>query len=698
MKPTNRSYIKSRIFIGLGSLILMFLVLVLSLKKDLLQTKTDLNQVAAKKTIIDPLALRWTFGNHEPLSMYRRAGNRVTGGVEGNALWLEDWYHWFDSDASTKLMQELGLNILHSRFYKGMGWNFESQDFPDVKKFVDNCHKHDIKVLAYVQFATFYYETMLEEIPDLAKWAALDENGRKLTWGNVYYRWLPCINSEDFEKYLKKVIHIALTEGGFDGIMFDNCGDVPICYCPRCIALFREYLSKTANPVKDFGIPAVNHVLPPVPRSEKAKYGEIQDPINQKWIQFRGERLTNLFHRLYLYAKSINPSAIVTGNLTNIRRSNTAGALSLNIPALKNCFDIFVSQSGNMPGINNGCVINRVREIKLAQALNTPILALCDGAGGTPEENYILTLTEDAVFGGIPTDRTIMKPDRDMVSAELLSARKPLLKRFNQMVKSRHKELSSPSYEPVRVLYSNESIMFSQKSYEAILSAEEILLRNHVPYGLLPVSADTSLTIPSDCEVLLICDQRCFADSQIDTLIQFAREGGRLIITGESGAYDQYYRQRPENPFIKKLKSDRNVIQRAEVDLAPIKSSGWTIKVTAPENDGRQLMADLSLLWSPLIKIKAPTTTFAEIKHDKKAFYIHLLNYDKKTFVKNAYIQFSTEKFNKAGSTFAAFMEDHPSMSSIDSQATDMAGWKVLNVSSFQNYALVTIKLKDGSE
>ena len=97
---------------------------------------------------------------------------------------------------------------------------------------------------------------------------------------------MPCVNAPGFEPYLKKLIRIALVEGGFDGIMIDNC-HAPACHCPRCAALFREYLAKLPNPEQRFGLPTVDHVAPPAPRSE---YGEIQDPICQEWLRFRCER------------------------------------------------------------------------------------------------------------------------------------------------------------------------------------------------------------------------------------------------------------------------------------------------------------------------------------------------------------------------------------------------------------------------
>ena len=136
---------------------------------------------------IDPITTRWTFGAHEPYTMYRRVGSHCTGGIDGNALWVKDWLDWFDEHAPEK-MEELGLNFLHSRFYKGMGWEMEKGDFPNVKRFVRNCHAHGVRALAYVQFCTLDPELMRREIPSIDDWASVDWQGKKNLWGGQYFR------------------------------------------------------------------------------------------------------------------------------------------------------------------------------------------------------------------------------------------------------------------------------------------------------------------------------------------------------------------------------------------------------------------------------------------------------------------------------------------------------------------------------
>jgi hypothetical protein len=638
-----------------------------------------------EKANIDPLDCRWTFGNHEPLAMYSRTGGPSTGGIEGSASWLEDWHRWFDSDASTRIMEELGLNILHCRFYKGMGWQFESKDFPNVKRFVANCHKHGIRALAYVQFSTLYYEVMQAEVPDLADWAAVDELGRKRTYhGGAYYRWLPCINAPAFEPYLKKVIRIAIADGGFDGIMFDNC-PAPPCHCPRCAAMFRAHLAQEPDPQRRFGLPSVAHVLPPA----HSGYGEARDPIYQEWVLFRCQRLTGLFRRLYRFAKTCKASAIVAGNVSNIRRANMSAEAGLSVTDLRGCFDILLSQSGNEPGLRDGCIVNRVREMKLAQALGMNILALSDSDAGISRESeskYVLNLMENAAFGGIPTDRTVMRADPEMVSRQLVEFRRPLLRRFNETVRAGREGLKRPVFAPVQLLYSRESVMFSEQAYRSLLSAEEILLRNHVPYALLPTGQGTQLDVPGHCETILVCQQTCLSDGDLAALTRFAGNGGRLVITGNSGEYDQRYRQRRANPLAA-LDGHTRVVRRAEADVAPIRGAGWTIRVAAPKDDGRRLMADLATVGSPAIRIQAPPTVFAEIKRNRKVLTVHLLNYASEPVPAGSRVELRTDALGAVRCVFAAPMEGR-GPSPVAAQS-DTKGTTVIHLPAFSDYGVL---------
>ena len=118
---------------------------------------------APAKIELDRLDCRWTFGNHEPIAMYRRAGGPTTGGMEGSALWLKTGI-----TGSTKTAPAHGaVGPQHASLpvLQGMGWRYESQDFPNVKRFV-GFHKHNIRVLAYAVFDAVLRDHV-DEIPTL---------------------------------------------------------------------------------------------------------------------------------------------------------------------------------------------------------------------------------------------------------------------------------------------------------------------------------------------------------------------------------------------------------------------------------------------------------------------------------------------------------------------------------------------------
>ena len=224
----------------------------------------------------DSLTTRWTFGAHEPITMYRRKGVRTTGGIEGSSKWVASWLDWFDTE-SPKLMKELGLNWCHCRLYKGMGWEFEKRDFPNVKRFVDAAHANGVGTLAYIQFMTLYYENMLAEIPNLRDWAARDHEGNMMYYyGGGYYRWVPCISCDEWIDYLVPIMRFAVTEGGFDGVMFDNAFSRH-CYCERCQRKFREHLAKLPNAAERFGFDDLRFVL--IPPESALAAAEIKDAL-----------------------------------------------------------------------------------------------------------------------------------------------------------------------------------------------------------------------------------------------------------------------------------------------------------------------------------------------------------------------------------------------------------------------------------
>ena len=502
---------------------------------------------------MDPLEMRWTFGAHEPYTMYRRVGRHCTGGIDGNARWLKPWMDWFDAE-SPALMEELGLNWLHCRFYKGMGWEEEKKDFPNVKRFVENCHRHGVSALAYVQFSTLYPESMKREIVNLDDWAQIDEDGKKRIYHDgSYFRWMPCITCDEWVEYLKKVCTIALTEGGFDGVMFDNAWSLT-CYCERCERRFHEHLMKIENSAERFGFDNLDFVRLPRPAA-KALSGEVRDPVVQEWCRWRQETMEDVFARLRSHIKSVKPDAVVCANPQPFRRQEAFARYSLNLHRFVKNLDLVLMQSDNFPEVTaSGEIRNRVRDLKICREIGKPVVALCDSDAKLTEareRHYLLPLMEDLIWGGVPTDRTIVspKPMPGFVDRGMIERRRPQLAAFNAFARAHRGELAAPSYLPVRLLWTPDVIGFSETAHLGLAAEEEILLRNQVPFGYVIAENGRDLAIPSDCEVLVVANQVCLSDAQIAAIVAYAKRGGKLVVTGDSGRYDEWNAQRLENPL-----------------------------------------------------------------------------------------------------------------------------------------------------
>lgn len=492
----------------------------------------------------------WTFGNHEPLNMYRRIGRNSTGGVPGGARWLADWHHWYDSEECAATMADLGLNILHCRCYKGLGWEEEKKDFPNVLSFARACRKHGITVLAYIQYSSLYPEIMRREIPNLIDWCQLDQYGKPQTYLDSYWRWIPCPNRPGFLDYMDGIIRRIVSSGEFDGVMFDNTLNYP-CYCPECRAAFSKHLEEKGF---DFLDPRFVELPPSDNKTETiGSKTEIMDPVTIEYMRFRRTVIENSFKRFRTLIKSIDPECIISANVQ--MAPNASQLRFYNAPAisLAPLLDVTLSQSGNEPHWNGKDIcITQQHEIKFANAMHLRAVPLNDGdAGnaGVAGGAYIGPLFESLFGNTVPMDRIIMKPLRGgALNQERINARRPVIDKVHEFAKKYEEVLELPEYAPIGLLYSNDACTFSQKALEGYYLCEESLLRNHLPYRIIPVSgSQINKADLNECSVLILPNANCLSDDIVKTIQDFK---GRLILAGnENGLNDENYRQRAEIPF-----------------------------------------------------------------------------------------------------------------------------------------------------
>ena len=492
----------------------------------------------------------WTFGNHEPLSMYRRIGRNATGGVPGGARWLADWHHWYDSEDCAETMANLGMNLLHCRCYKGLGWEEEKKDYPNVLSFARACRKRGITVLAYIQYSSVYPEIMRREIPNLIDWCQLDQAGNPQTYFDSYWRWLPCPNRPGFLSYMDEIIRRIVESGEFDGVMFDNTFNYP-CYCPECRTKFAEWLEK-----KNFDFLDPRFVeLPPSDKKTETigNWPEIMDPVIIEYIRFRHATAQNAFTRISSLIKSIDPNCIISANIPVLPRKDAMVFYNQPTMRLAPFLDVILSQTGNEPFWNGKDVcITQQHEIKFAKALHLRAAPLNDNNAennGYEGGAYIGALFESLFGNSFPVDRIIMQPQRGgALNQERIMARRPVIEKLHEFAEKYESVLELPEYEPISLLYSEDSCTFSQKAIEGYYLCEESLLRNHLPYRIITALGNQiNENDLAACSVLIMPNANCLSDQVVKSIQNFK---GRLILVGnENGLNDEDYRQRAILPF-----------------------------------------------------------------------------------------------------------------------------------------------------
>jgi len=516
--------------------------------------------------------LRWVWGLWEPLIHYRRWAGMAPYSP-GNALWTEEWYLRMHSEEMVEKLAELGVNCISTHYFKGFGMKAEAEEMERAARFTELCHSYGIRVLGYHQWASIYYETFMDEAPHVKDWVQRDADGRLLVYGGRdYYRWLGCQQHEEYVAYLREVVQQCLTEAKMDGIEWD--GTTYRCYCELCQRRFREYLeAKYAdnNVLGLFGIPHFRNVRIPT-------HDNRRDPLFQELLEFRQDFMTQRLREYNDLIKSINPEAAqVTYDLHPAPREPIESV------------DILVDENHNFPFLQDGVLTTKFRGLKHGFALGRVVLSTAwlrapstrerrDAFAFKNEQELVtfgapasdlrrpetaaevqLDLAEAAMYGGhmiTPTWAT-RSIGGNRAAFEDPRLYEPL-HRYMDFFR-RHEDLYDVrnSLANVAIFRGHSSITFDFfNSYPCVVGMEQICLQHQIPFEMLFSFQLDSL---EQYDAIVLAEQTCLSNEEIEAFLGFVNDGGGLVITGRTGLYDDRNRHRSSYPFERLLDNPRVV-------------------------------------------------------------------------------------------------------------------------------------------
>ncbi len=533
----------------------------------------------------------WAWWGWEPLEHNIRLGGSSYG-VSGNALWVNEWYDRLHSRELVEKMKECGINLGVTHFFKGFGLEFEHEQQKRTAELVTRAHENDIKILGYCQFRSLFYETFLEEEPEATNWIKRDIDGRLVTYqDNQYYRWSPCYNHPDFRSYLKRAVKVGIEETGLDGFNFDNCTSTP-CYCDHCQRNFREWLTREyTQPYSMFGIHSFKHVrIPPTSSSS----GPVSDPLTIAWIRWRSESLTEAVKDITDYARNLKPDVIVLANPAHPSGVGEPMNYGVWAPWVGRYLNLMITENANSPEIDGDLMISQVRAHKQAEAVGYkavpttwaegPKVNKADASTRLPQTpaEVKLQVAEASANQGIPGTNWALRMSGggNGMRIDLPDLQNALKDYLEFTRKNEALIFSSSPVCDIAVLHTFPSFAYNARyAWDQTSVAEEILIREGFSWNVL---FDEDLSSLNKYSVLILAGQTHFSDQTSAAISIFAEKGGKVLLFGENGMFDEEGRL-PENDRFDKIPEDQ--IKHLNVlEVKTIADRRWGVFARLPSN------------------------------------------------------------------------------------------------------------------
>ncbi|MEN6607751.1 MAG: alpha-amylase family protein [Bryobacteraceae bacterium] len=500
---------------------------------------------------IAPGKLRWVWALWEPMELYARGGGAAgIGDQRATGHWVRKWYDRMHSDEILEKLAAAGVNVVSTHFYKGFGLKAEAAEMARVADFTKRAHARGIRVLGYHQFSSVMYETMLDEVPNLADWIQRGPDGSMLTYSGAKWRWKACPIHDEFMAYLRRVMDRCLLEADMDGVEFD--GTSYDCHCEKCQAAFRQYLTEhNPQPLERFGIPHFRHARIPLSFDKR-------DPLWQEWIRFRidlmGRRLREM--RAYVHQKKTGAALVTYGDGPMGWRSDRTRLL----PDQGDYLDLAVAESHDMPQMLDGELVTKVPYLKDGTSLGRVVLStdwLRTDKGGIkrPDDPKPVELDmAECLAGGahvLTATWALRSGDKRDGSAFF---EQPA---FHEAMKSYmgfsrdHEDLyvGARPCANVWVYHSFASLAFDHaRAYHSALGFERALL-GRIAYR---IAKQMHLPTLGPSDVLIVANQTCLSAEECRQMRAAVNRGCGLILTGRSSEYDENFRQY-EKPALKDL-------------------------------------------------------------------------------------------------------------------------------------------------
>jgi hypothetical protein len=478
-----------------------------------------------------------TWLTHEPIEFLFRRGDHNTDEVAHYQRMLEP--------ENIQRMADAGVKWGRVFFYKGFGLAAEQHHIDQAHTVADQMHKLGMKVSLYIG-GTMFIETLYNEIPAAQGWEQRDQWNNPVTYGDQTFRHYACPNETAYREYIKRVIKIGVSDLHADELAFDNImlqSEPHSCRCARCTKAFTEFLKKrypTADAAsRRFGIGDIDLIRPDQWETPEQpdQITELNNPVLQEWTRFRCQSLANYSGDLYGYVKNLNAAVAVLLNIKGLYSYNRYWGNAVYHPMFDNRVDLMAFDTGGYEehiDATSGALVSQIRSYKVARKLKSS----CEDAMNEEVRAAVhMSFGYQKPLGGLAT------PPFGSGAHNVFT---PLLEFFREYNDRFYTDTEPVADVAVLRTWPSMAYSINATSVPATLM-EQVLIQYRVPFDIL---FDEQWGDLSRYGAVILAGQECVADEQIAQLLIYVRNGGRLILTGNTCDFNEWRETRPSNPLL----------------------------------------------------------------------------------------------------------------------------------------------------
>ena len=493
----------------------------------------------------------WSYWNHEPADHLRRM-SYAKPSVFTVGEWLPQWYDRLHGEELIAKVSSLGVDTVYCHFFKGFGLKHERLEMERTRDFSKIAHSYGVKVLGYCQMNSLYYESMLDEVPDLENWTSRNRDGSISTYGGHYYRWSPCVESREFVEYLKKTIRYGIEEVGLDGFHFDN-SYARDCHCERCQNAFREWLTgNVKNPREACGLADFRHVRIPPKMLQDASGQEWHDPM-QLWRQkFRHAQLARFHKEMFDFVKSFGRDRLVLHNPAFGRNDFDARGIDVSIEP-DSCDFMMAENDRFIRAEPDGKLVTQTVAYKLGRRFGFKVfdstwpkvseIDWMEPHVGMPQDADSMRRfhAQGMIYGdiaGCPWLVRSTKKGCEVVLDNSFQAEEAG-RAFKFYKANRDRLYDTTPVAQTRLLYATDTFYgwsYMANGFHSFVNAAERLNGEAVPYT---IATEGDIASMKRGELLVLPDIRFLSKRLYDAIAAAGRRGVKVLVLGLAGLYNE---------------------------------------------------------------------------------------------------------------------------------------------------------------